>query len=234
VTPEIHCDRDVLQKLLTESLPEREETSVSNHLATCADCRHEFEVLAANNEWWTEATQRLSRNAARRNDDRFIGSSSHDDDAHFTTDFAVDFLEPSDDAQALGRLGEYEIVEVIGRGGMGIVLKGFQKELHRHVAVKVLSPHLATSGAARLAIRSRSASHRSGGAPARDGHSFGECECQIAVPGHAVCRLPIIAGTVGSTRTARRERRAADWHAGGRRPGCRARSGIGSPRRQTS
>ena len=49
----------------------------------------------------------------------------------------------------LGRLGEYEIVEVIGRGGMGFVLKGFQKELHRYVAVKVLAPHLATSGAAR-------------------------------------------------------------------------------------
>ena len=67
----------------------------------------------------------------------------------YASDFAVDFLEPSDDAASLGRLGEYEIVEVIGRGGMGIVLKGFQKELHRFVAVKVLAPHLATSGAAR-------------------------------------------------------------------------------------
>ena len=32
---------------------------------------------------------------------------------------------------------------------MGIVLKGFQQELHRPVAVKVLAPHLAASGAAR-------------------------------------------------------------------------------------
>lgn len=49
----------------------------------------------------------------------------------------------------LGRLGDYEILEVIGRGGMGIVLKGFQSELNRYVAVKVLAPHLALSGAAR-------------------------------------------------------------------------------------
>ncbi len=49
----------------------------------------------------------------------------------------------------LGRLGEYEILKVIGCGGMGVVLKGFQKELNRYVAVKVLAPHLAMSGAAR-------------------------------------------------------------------------------------
>ena len=147
--PEIHCNREILQKLLTESLPEREETDVSNHLSTCDECRREFEVLAARNEWWSEATQRLSRNTARRHGERMINFSSHDDEEHFTTDFAVDFLEPSDDTQALGRLGEYEIMAVIGRGGMGIVLQGFQKELHRYVAVKVLAPHLATSGAAR-------------------------------------------------------------------------------------
>jgi serine/threonine-protein kinase len=49
----------------------------------------------------------------------------------------------------LGRLGHYEIVEVIGRGGMGIVLKGFDPQLNRYVAIKVLAPHLAASGAAR-------------------------------------------------------------------------------------
>ena len=72
-----------------------------------------------------------------------------DDEWHFAYDFAVDFLEPSSESGSLGRLGEYEIHEVIGRGGMGIVLKGFQKELNRFVAVKVLAPHLASSGAAR-------------------------------------------------------------------------------------
>ncbi len=144
------CDRKQLQNLLTESLPEKEETEVSEHLSNCSQCRHEFEVLAATNEWWSEASERLSRSAARRAGFSTHGYSSHDDDAsHFSADFAVDFLEPSDDQSSLGRLGDYEIVEVIGRGGMGIVLKGFQKELHRHVAVKVLSPHLATSGAAR-------------------------------------------------------------------------------------
>ena len=49
----------------------------------------------------------------------------------------------------LGRLGEFEILELIGCGGMGIVLKGYDHELNRYVAVKVLHPHCATSAAAR-------------------------------------------------------------------------------------
>ncbi len=49
----------------------------------------------------------------------------------------------------LGRLGRYEIERVIGSGGMGVVLKTFDTELNRPVAIKVLAQHLAHSGAAR-------------------------------------------------------------------------------------
>ena len=62
---------------------------------------------------------------------------------------ALDFLQPSDNPAMLGRLGEFEIIEVIGRGGMGIVLKGYDRELNRYVAIKTLAPHLAGNAAAR-------------------------------------------------------------------------------------
>ena len=61
----------------------------------------------------------------------------------------LDFLDPSDDPRMLGRFGGYEIVGVVGSGGMGIVLKGFDAPLNRYVAIKVLAPHLASHGAAR-------------------------------------------------------------------------------------
>jgi WD40 repeat protein len=46
-------------------------------------------------------------------------------------------------------LGRYEVREVIGRGGMGVVLKAFDPTLNRFVAIKVLAAHLASSMAAR-------------------------------------------------------------------------------------
>src|SRR5262249_31485011 len=58
---------------------------------------------------------------------------------------SLDFLTPSEKPDSLGRLGHYEILEVIGRGGMGIVLRGFDEKLHRIVAIKVMAPELAAT-----------------------------------------------------------------------------------------
>src|SRR5436309_1418608 len=59
------------------------------------------------------------------------------------------FLAPSDRPDVLGRLGHYEVLEVIGRGGMGIVLRAFDEQLHRVVAIKVMAAQLATNATAR-------------------------------------------------------------------------------------
>ncbi|MEM8736411.1 MAG: serine/threonine-protein kinase, partial [Planctomycetota bacterium] len=58
-------------------------------------------------------------------------------------------LAPSDDPAAAGRIGNFEILGVIGTGGMGVVLKAREPALDRIVAIKILSPHLASSKSAR-------------------------------------------------------------------------------------
>ena len=60
------------------------------------------------------------------------------------------FLDPPADPGHIGSLGPYQIVEVIGRGGMGLVLKGSDPALARVVAIKVLAPELSYLGSARL------------------------------------------------------------------------------------
>jgi hypothetical protein len=62
---------------------------------------------------------------------------------------SLDFLTPAQKPDSLGRLGHFEVLECIGRGGMGVVLRAFDDKLHRVVAVKVMAPQLATNATAR-------------------------------------------------------------------------------------
>lgn len=57
----------------------------------------------------------------------------------------IDFLEPPRDPANLGRIGNYELICVVGRGGMGTVYKAHDELLHRTVALKMMSPELAVS-----------------------------------------------------------------------------------------
>ncbi|MEQ8854006.1 protein kinase [Gimesia sp.] len=64
-------------------------------------------------------------------------------------DLDIGFLQPATEAGSLGVLGHYDIQELIGRGGCGIVFKAFDQRLHRIVAIKVMTPAMAATSPAR-------------------------------------------------------------------------------------
>jgi hypothetical protein len=64
--------------------------------------------------------------------------NSEDDDTE-DNEIPLGFLSPSKKPDSVGRLGHYEVLEVLGKGAFGTVLKAFDEKLHRVVAIKVIS-----------------------------------------------------------------------------------------------
>ena len=139
-------DRERLQTLLDGTHDDPEMTA---HLDGCAKCQNLLEALA---QYTPLPRLRLApeptgeETALHRVIDELKDNPA---EGYTDEDFALDFLTPSDRPGSLGQFGKYEVEQVIGRGGMGIVLKAFDPGLNRIVAIKVIAPQLAASGSMR-------------------------------------------------------------------------------------
>jgi serine/threonine protein kinase len=152
--PNAICDPELLSGFLSGALSTTAERQLVEHLDSCARCQQQVEQLAGSQRWWHEAQIFLSPEKEENWGTTSIVlplADEHENDGadEGAPTISLDFLAPTDDPQSLGRIGAYEVVGVVGRGGTGIVLKAFDRTLNRLVAIKVLAPNLATAAAAR-------------------------------------------------------------------------------------
>jgi serine/threonine protein kinase len=130
-------EQEIFERALDERLDER-ATFLDVACAGDAALRGRLEALLRSH---AEATGFLDVPAVEQL------ASAAPGPAHAPADLS--FLTPSNRPDSLGRLGHYEVLQVLGKGGFGIVLRAFDETLQRVVAVKVLAPQLAATSPAR-------------------------------------------------------------------------------------
>lgn len=146
--PDDSCDFDSLAGLLSDSLEETQQKLVTRHLDHCSRCQGTLEGLAATAQWWQDTQVTLGEFRELSTHVSEVEQANHpanSDNPHWV----VGFLDPPKTADSIGAIGDMAVTQIIGQGGMGIVLKVHDTRLQRWLAVKLLSPMLASAGVAR-------------------------------------------------------------------------------------
>jgi serine/threonine-protein kinase len=162
MTKQQHISEHDLQLILVEQKTHTPHDQIEAHMADCQDCQRRLMDLAADETWRNEFgssivelvqdcvfdetnTHAIARDA--------IASSpipAGDEFELRTVDTMLQqLLQSPTHPEMLGRLGRYDVESIIGCGGMGVVMKGFDRELHRPVAIKMILPRLSKHGVAK-------------------------------------------------------------------------------------
>lgn len=158
---------ETLNQLVAGTLDESLSAAALPHLHECARCQAEMDRLSDDAElrrWlardprapFPEPSEPLLDQAVRLVSD----SSRHKADEADMPEPLPTFLGPPRQAGDLGTLGLYRIEAELGRGGMGLVFRGFDESLRRTVAIKVLRPELAGPRARERLVREAQAAAR--------------------------------------------------------------------------
>jgi WD40 repeat protein len=150
--------RDEIQALLHGDLDTHRSDQLTTHVGDCPGCQGVMESVASGEvpslptvvrhlpmheppaSLW-KAIDRVVVEVTRTGAYKALPQPDPDDE--------LAFLTPTDLPDRIGTLGPFEVVRMIGRGGMGVVLHAFDPDLQRDVALKVLDPDLSSNKTAR-------------------------------------------------------------------------------------
>jgi eukaryotic-like serine/threonine-protein kinase len=152
-----------LQQLVEGALSGERQDECTHHLDSCSGCQAKLEEIATAGTNLSRVVERLHESepatvsaywpALKALDASvqrtLVPQTPAPESAARVRELSLNFLQPASDAAYLGRLAHFDVMRVLGRGGMGVVLEAFDSRLQRHVALKVLDPELAGDQVAR-------------------------------------------------------------------------------------
>ena len=149
---------DQLRDLLEGRLADSDQTELTAHLHGCESCRLTLDEFATAGQAMSAAARNLKQVVAPEAPLQDVIdklkmttpslAETQAGDAH-AGDPSLSFLLPPKEPGHLGRFDEFEVLGLVGRGGMGVVLKALDEDLRRVVAIKVMAPQLAANATAR-------------------------------------------------------------------------------------
>jgi WD40 repeat protein len=141
-----------LQQLIEGSLSGERQVECTQHMDSCQCCQEKLEVLATGGSNFSQVVvhayevEPVASSAywpALKELDADLSETYVPRSTPRSAEVSLQFLQPPTDPAYLGRLAHFDVMRVLGRGGMGVVLEAFDSKLQRHVALKVLDPDLA-------------------------------------------------------------------------------------------
>jgi len=140
---------DELRQLLEGSLSSDQVQACTEHMDSCQGCQSRLENLATDGTNLSSLVESIDESGPPVNSGywaaaRLLEASVEETFVPVATarrrEVSLNFLEPASDSAYLGRLAHFDVMRMLGRGGMGVVLEAFDSRLQRNVALKVLDP----------------------------------------------------------------------------------------------